>query len=181
MAGAKAKAFDAEPRIVRLKEPILMLGMQTDTGMRSVYRDIPRLGKRWGAFKKTAVIPNRKDPWAFVAVSKDHDQRTGTWRYLMGDVVTSIETVPPELVSFAIPAGTYAVFTLRPRNRFAWGMTIGMAKRHIYTEWLPASGFKPGSLVSDFELHDERSTPRRGASIDLYVAVEGNTDRRQSP
>ena len=176
MTGAKRKSFDTEPRITVLAEPILMLGMQVETGMKSVFRDVARLGKRWQAFKKTGVIPNKKEPWAFVAVSKDHDQAQGRWNYLMGDVVTCLDAVPGSLVSYAIPAGTYAVFTLRPPNRFAWGMTIGMAKRYIYTEWLPKSGFKPGSLVSDFELHDERSTLKRGPSIDLYVAVEKERD-----
>ncbi len=172
MAGTKKQAFDTEPQITVLQEPILMLGMQVGTGMKSVFRDVSKLGKRWQAFKKTGVIPNKKEPWSFVAVSKDHDQQNGKWVYLMGDVVTRVDAIPSELVSYAIPAGTYAVFTLRPPHRFAWGMTIGTAKRYIYTEWLPRSGYKAGSVVSDFELHDERSTLKRGPSIDLYVAVE---------
>jgi predicted transcriptional regulator YdeE len=157
--------------MIVLKEPIRMLGMQVETGMKSVFRDVSKLGKRWQAFKKMGVIPNKKEPWAFVAISKDHDPQSGKWNYLMGDVVTCIDAIPAGLVPYAIPPGTYAVFTLRPPHRFAWGMTIGMAKRYIYTEWLPRSGYKPGSAVSDFELHDERSTLKRGPSIDLYVAI----------
>jgi predicted transcriptional regulator YdeE len=170
------KTFDAEPRVTTLKEPILMIGMQTETGMKSVFRDVAGLGRRWRAFKKTGGVPNRKEPWAFVAVSKDHDERAGTWRYLMGDVVTRIDAVPPGLTACAIPAGIYAVFTLRPPNRFAWGITIGAAKRYIYTDWFPRSGFQAGTEVTDFELHDERSTVRRGPTIDLYVAVRKKTD-----
>ena len=47
------------------------------------------------------------------------------------------------------------------------GMTIGRAKRYIYSEWFPRSGFKQSSTISDFELHDERSTlqPMREESI----------------
>ncbi len=171
MAGTKKQAFDTEPRMIVLDEPILMLGVQVETGMKSVFRDVSRLGKRWQTFKKAGIIPNKKEPWAFVAISKDHDQQSGRWNYLMGDVVTCLDAVPPGLVSYAIPVGTYAVFTLRPANRFAWGLTIGRAKRYIYADWLPRSGYKPGSVVSDFELHDERSTLKRGASIDLYVTV----------
>jgi predicted transcriptional regulator YdeE len=172
MIGAKKKAFDTEPRMIVLKEPILMLGMQVETGMKSVFGDVSRLGKRWQAFKKTGMVPNRKEPWAFVAVSKDHDQLNGRWNYLMGDVVTRVDAVPAGLAFFAIPSGRYAVFTLWPSNRFAWGLTIAMAKRYIYAEWFPNSGFKANSAISDFELHDERSTLKRGPSIDLYVAVK---------
>ena len=65
--------------------------------------------------------------------------------------------------AFEIPAITYAVFPVRPRNRLAWGPAIANAKGYAYTAWMPGSGYEPAGLIDDFEYHDERSTRRESA------------------
>jgi AraC family transcriptional regulator len=90
---------------------------------------------------------------------------------MMGDVVTSFEQVPDGLTEFEIPVGTYAVFPVRPKNRFGWAIAIANTKRYAYGVWLPGSGYEPAGTIDDFEYHDERSTRKRDPEIDLYVAV----------
>jgi AraC family transcriptional regulator len=164
-----------EQRFVTLQEPIKMIGISTRTTMKSVYNDVPKLGKEYLALKERNVIPNKKDPWAFVAVSKDF-REDGSWEYLMGDVVTTLDSIPPGLLSFEIPVNTYAVFPIRPKSRYAWGIEIGRTKKYIFNEWLPNSGYEADpSVLGDFEYHDERSTSKQ-PEIDLYVSVRAKKD-----
>ncbi|MBN2117148.1 MAG: GyrI-like domain-containing protein [Anaerolineales bacterium] len=161
-----------EPRIVDLEQPIQILGMAVDTNPKTVYRDIPALGKRFANFKKMQEIPNKRLPWGFAAVSKGFDEEKGTFTYFMGDRVTTLEQIPDGLKAFEIPAAKYAVFPIRPKNRFGWPVAIASAKRHIYTAWLPNSNYTPAGMIDDFEYHDERSLRKSNPEIDLYVSIK---------
>lgn len=161
----------SEPRIVRLEEPIRMIGVSTKTSLKTIYKDTRRLGEEYQKAKN--LIRNKSIPWAFVAISKDFSDNNSRWEYLMGDVVTSFDDgISKGLVSFEIPAKTYAVFTIRPRFGFLWGLAIGLTKRYIYTQWLPDSKYdSDNTTIGDFEYHDERSVARK-PSIDLYVSIK---------
>ena len=161
--------MEKTPRIVTLNQPIRFAGLSVRTDMKRIYRDASGLGRKYARIKKTCSIPALKTPWAFVAYSRDFDESAGSWEYIMGDVVTGFDALPEGLKGYEIPAGTWAVFTVRPRFRFMWGAEIGRMKQYIFGEWLPHSGYRPKG--SDFEYHDERSTGKR-ASIDLYVEIE---------
>jgi predicted transcriptional regulator YdeE len=160
------------PRIVELTEEILVAGMSMETNIKSIYRDVPRLAKQHETFKENSPVPNRKEPWAFVAVSLDYDEATGTFTYLVGDVVTSFDGLPSGLLPFKIPSMTYAVFPIRPRNRFGWGIAIGSAKEYAYGTWMKISEHEQGRVIDDFEYHDERSIRKRDPEIDLYVCIQ---------
>jgi predicted transcriptional regulator YdeE len=161
-----------QPRIVDLEHPILILGLSTQTNTRTIARDVPGLGRRFERYKQEHGLPNRKEPWGFAAVSYGYDEVTGAFTYLMGDVVTSLDQVPEGLVGFEIPAGTYAVFPVRPKNKLGWGLGIPAVKGYAYRGWLPGSGYEAaGGPVDDFEYHDERSVRKRNPEIDLYIAV----------
>jgi AraC family transcriptional regulator len=160
-----------EPKIVTLREPMQMIGVSTRTGMKTIFKDAARLGQEYKKIKDAHLIPNKRDPWAFVAISKDF-QGTESWEYLMGDVVTCVDVVPEGLKCFEIPPRMYAVFPVRPRSRFSWGITIGLTKKYIFTEWLPQSNYEAdNSILGDFEYHDERSLAKN-PEIDLYVAIK---------
>ena len=161
----------AAPRIVTLKEPIKMIGVSTRTGMQTIFKDAAKLGQKYKQVKDQNLIPNKRAPWAFVAISKNF-QGMESWDYLMGDVVNTLEHVPAGLEPFEIPASTYAVFPIRPRSKFSWGITIARMKKYIYTEWIPASKYEADpSILGDFEYHDERSLGKK-PEIDLYVAIK---------
>lgn len=161
----------AEPKIVTLPEPMQMIGVSTRTGMKTIVKDAARLGQEYKKIKDANLIPNKREPWAFVAISKDF-QGTESWEYLMGDVVNCVKVVPQGLQCFEIPPRMYAVFPIRPRSRFSWGITIGLTKKYIFTEWLPKSNYEAdNSILGDFEYHDERSLAKN-PEIDLYVAIK---------
>lgn len=158
------------PQIVRLPEPLKMMGISTRTAQKTVFKDVPKQDKAYEQLKQNA-IPNKAKLWKFVAISKDFEGEE-SWEYLMGDEVTSFQNVPKGLVSFEIPAKTYAVFTIWPKSRFAWGIAMGRMKKYIYTKWIQQSEFEPdNSILGDFELHDKRSEAQK-PEIDLYVSVK---------
>lgn len=159
------------PKIVSLKEPIKMIGVSIRTTQKSIFKDAVTLGNEYKKIKDKGIIQNKKTPWQFVAISKDF-KGDESWEYLMGDVVTSSETVPSELKSFDIPPITYAVFTIKPKSRFAWGISIGRMKKYIYTDWIVNSGYElDNKIIGDFELHDKKSE-QKNPEIELYVAIK---------
>jgi len=160
-----------QPRIVHLEHPIKIIGMAIDTDMRRIYQDVPSVGRRFREYKRTHEIPNQAQPWAFAAVSTGFDKETGAFSYFIGDVVTSLDEIPVGLMSFEIPAIQYAVFPVRPKNQFGWGIAIASTKRYAYNVWLPNSGYEPAGEIDDFEYHDERSVRKSNPEIDLYVAI----------
>ena len=161
----------SEPEIVNLDEPIHFIGLSIKTSDRSIRKDILKSGRRFNELKRRNAIPYAERPRVFIAVTKDYDPKTGEMEYCMGDVVTQIsEKIPDGLYHYQVPAGTYAVFTVRPKARFLWGYTMGRMKRYIYDEWLPRSTYENARTIDDFEYHDERSVSRH-PEIDLYVAI----------
>lgn len=160
-----------EPQIVTLKEPIKMIGVSTRTSMKTIFKDATKLGQAYKSIKDQGLVKNKVEPWAFVAISKDF-KGLDSWEYLMGDVVTNLDTIPSGLKSFEIPAITYAVFPIRPKSAIAWGITIGRMKKYIYTEWITKSNYELDNLIiGDFEYHDARSESKN-PEIDLYVAIK---------
>jgi AraC family transcriptional regulator len=161
-----------EPQIVDLPAPILIVGVAVETTLKRIYRDVPALGRQFKALKDQHPIPNLQDPWGFAAVSRGYDPATGGMTYMMGEVVTTAAAIPEGMQAFEIPAITYAIFPVRPKNRMAWGMAIANTKGYAYTVWMPKSGYEPAGPIDDFEYHDERSKDPRHPAIDLYVAIK---------
>ena len=77
------------------EHPMKIMGLSIVTQTKNVFREVAQLGKRFEQVK--GQIPNRKLPWLFAAVSKDYDEALQTFWYMMGDVVTHIDTVPAGL------------------------------------------------------------------------------------
>jgi AraC family transcriptional regulator len=162
----------SEPQIVDLPSPILIVGVSVETTLRRIYRDVPALGRRFKALKVQHPIPDLQDPRGFAAVSRGYDALTGAMTYMMGDVVITAKDTPEGMLTFAIPAITYAIFPVRPRNRRSWGMAIANTKGYAYTAWMPKSGFEPAGVIDNFEYHDQRSKDAPRPAIHLYVAIQ---------
>lgn len=161
--------MEKEPKIVTLKNPIKFVGLSIKTDLKNVYKDAANLGKEYAHFKAKHQIPNLIEPWAFVAYSRDFDEETGSWEYIMGDVVMKLDSIPEGLTGYEIPPTTYAIFTIHAKLNFLWGVEIARMKRYIFNKWLPNSKYK--STGVDFEYHDDRSTGK-DPSIDLFVEIE---------
>ncbi len=159
------------PEIRTLPASIQMIGVSLRTNPKTIFRDSQELGRHYARVKAAGLIQNKRDPWAFVAISKSFAD-DGSWEYLMSDVVTDLDAIPAGLTGFEIPAHRYARFALQPRFIWMWGLALGLLKKYIYSEWLPGSVYETNSAVlGDFEYHDKRSLGGK-PQIDLYVAVK---------
>jgi predicted transcriptional regulator YdeE len=163
------KIDNMEPQIVTLQESIKFVGLSIKTDDKKIFKDASKLGKNYTQIKKTNDILNLKEPWAFVAYSRDFDEKTRSWEYIMGDVVTNLDSVPKGLNGYEIPTGKYAVFKIRAKSKLLWGLEIGRMKKHVFQNWLPNSQYNSEGI--DFEYHNQRSTGKN-PSIDLYVAIK---------
>lgn len=166
------KVDNLEPKIIILQDPIKFVGLTVDTDTKRIYKDATRIGREYTKFKTMNTIPNLKEPWAFVAYSNNFNEITKSWNYSMGDVVNNLDSIPEGLNGFEIPSMTYAIFPIKAKSKFLWGLEIARMKKYIFTKWLPNSKYE--STGCDFEYHDERSIGEN-PSIDLYVAIEEKT------
>ncbi|MCC6443187.1 MAG: AraC family transcriptional regulator [Armatimonadetes bacterium] len=108
-------------------------------------QEIPRL---WDAFiKREEEIEYRTVPCTAYGVCDRYDPATGDFDYLAGFGVDRADGLPEGMVSWRIPAQTYAVF---PTILATLMQTIKYANH----TWLPQSGCRRGE-GPEFELYDE--------------------------
>ena len=160
----------SEPKIIKLDNPIYVIGLEINTDDKAIYQDVAKVANQFNSIKKTFPIPNLKEPWSSINISKDYNPEKRTFTYIVGDVVTVVDSIPPGLKAYEIPPLTYAVFPIRPKSKIAWGITMGRMKKFIYTEWFRISTYKPSDSFGEFELHDERSLGKH-PEINLHVAI----------
>jgi predicted transcriptional regulator YdeE len=161
----------SEPEIIKLDNPVFVVGLEISTDDKKIYEDVAKVAGRFDSIKKSSPIPNLKEPWSSINISKDYNPEQKTFTYIVGDAVTAIDSVPEGLKAYEVPPLTYAVFRIRPKSKISWGITMGRMKRFIYSEWFPSSVYRPSASFGEFELHDERSLGKH-PEINLYVAVD---------
>ncbi|MBN1118618.1 MAG: effector binding domain-containing protein [Bacteroidales bacterium] len=159
-----------ELKIITLEKPIDVIGLEIKTSDTDIYKDVSKVSKKFNALKAEHPIPHLKEPWQSINISNNYNEQTREFTYIVSDAVTKVDNIPEGLTHYEVPAINYAVFPIRPKSKFAWGITMGKMKSYIFREWLPASGYKPSPLIGDFELHDERSLGKH-AEIQLYVGL----------
>lgn len=165
------KKGEGQPDIVELERPILALGAGMDTGDRTIVRDAPELGKRFRALK-AAGVPGAREPRLFVAVTTGYDRSSGAYRYSLGDAVQSFDGAPEAWERITVPAGTYAVFPVRPLLGFLWAPAIGRTYARAYGTWLPVSGFRHApNGVEHFERHDARASRSLRPMMEIWIPV----------
>jgi len=166
-----------EPRIVTLEQPIWIAGLSRKISLKRTTRDLKRLSSRLDSLIRKYPIPDLKNPPAFAIVSKSFykDQEKGT--YIIGHVINSFHHIPGVYYVFEIPAITYALFTIRPPNRFSSGMALSRMRRYSYNDWLPYSGYEQAEIIDDFEYHDERSSREKNPEIDFYLAIREKSSK----
>jgi AraC family transcriptional regulator len=86
--------------------------------------------------------------------------------YLAGTEVTRPDSIPEGMMMLKVPAGRYAIFTHKGQLD-----ALEHTMRHIYREWLPASGCKPRP-APDIETYDHRFNPYSDNSeMGIWVAI----------
>jgi len=128
------------------------------------------IGLMWDRFNQTiSTIPNMIQPIeaCYGICFMIPGDPEGSFHYIAGVPVRSLENIPEGFVGKSIPKGKYAVFT-----HYGKLDTLQNTYQHLYQEWLPKSGLKMrGDL--DFEYYDDRFLVDSDQSeFDIYVALK---------
>jgi AraC family transcriptional regulator len=94
-------------------------------------------------------------------------------QYIAGVPVSNTATIPPGMVAYRVPAGTFAVFTHRgPIN------AIGKTVDEIYRVWLPRSTWQHAQ-IADVEVYGERfCSGGDDAEMEIWISVVPKTAHR---
>jgi AraC family transcriptional regulator len=108
--------------------------------------------EQWRRFRELGLHDARGNR-AFGAICGTSADR---FEYLAGVEVESFDGLPDQLGRMRVPAQKYAVFT-----HDGHVSQLGATWRHIWQEWLPASGYQDAE-TPPFELYGERFDPDTG-------------------
>jgi AraC family transcriptional regulator len=145
-----------EPQIVT-KPAMTLVGMQVQGKLEGM--DLKGL---WNGFGPRLAEIQGGDPNVCYGAMDHYDEATGEFDYLAACAVKGAAVPPAGMVSWTIPAQTYAVYPCTLPQ-------IGEAWETIYQRWLPTSDYQRAA-GPEFELYDEKFNPQDPASV-LYIYV----------
>jgi DNA-binding transcriptional MerR regulator/predicted transcriptional regulator YdeE len=161
-----ASTVHTVPEIMDVEE-FRVIGLELVTTDRDGegFARIPGFEEEYIAQGAADRIPNRARPGLRYGISTRHSGEN--YSFISGEEVSSLEEIPQDMTGELIPAGKYAVFTVRggPLPYKVIETII-----YIYQSWLPASEYqwvkRPG-----FHLY-ENANGRNDSVIKIYVPVE---------
>lgn len=143
--------------IINVEERIIY-GLSKNSNDRTMSKDINELSKKY----RTINISDNVLP--YFVLSKNYDAKTGNFELFVGSSVND-----DRLSKLVLPAGKYAVITIKPKLGFLWGLSIGEAKRYFYTKWVKENNINGKNL--EYEYHTEKSIQKK-PTIDIIFAIE---------
>ena len=165
-----------EPRFID-REALTIVGMVyygDPFRAEGVAAEANEVGKLWGRFD--AYLNRHRDAFRRVVdgrvgwelhITTDEYAETKAYFVMVGLEVAGIEDLPGPVFAKVLPAGTYAVFTLRGAE-----MTRNWSDA-IYREWLPASDFEE-SIGCTIERYDQarfHGWGRPDSEVEIWVPV----------
>ena len=112
---------------IEFMETKTIYGLWKKTNDKTIRKDINYLSTKYHeivSISKGKVLP-------YFVLSKNYDEISKNCEMLIGG-----DIVHDNLESFILPAGDYAIITIKPKMGFLWGASVGEAKRYFYTKWL---------------------------------------------
>jgi AraC family transcriptional regulator len=126
----------------------------------------PEIPKLWERFvPRIDEIAHLAEPHTSYGVIDHFDEATNQFDYLAGCSVTAADGMPEGMQRWEVPASSYAVFTTTLA-------TLGQVMGHIYSVWLPGSGYQHGAGAY-FERYGENfDSGDPATTFDIYIPVE---------
>jgi len=119
----------------------------------------------WDDFgPRMGEIKHMVDKHVCYGVCANMDEQSHEFDYFAGFEVDSTADIPGRMVSFEVPAATYAVFrTTLP--------DVGQTFDHAYCNWMPQSGYQ-ATGGPDLELYDEEFDPADlESTFEIFVPI----------
>jgi AraC family transcriptional regulator len=146
-----------EPKIVS-RPAFTVIGMKYRG--KNENKEIPQMWDRF--IPRTGEIKHKVNPHVAYGVMGNYDESSGEFDYVAGFEVESSADIPEGMVSWQVPAQTYAVFTCTLP-------TLIEAFQRVYQTWLPQSGYRRAD-GPEFELYDEKFNPEDGR-LEMYIYI----------
>jgi AraC family transcriptional regulator len=142
------------------RNTLLVVGMKYHG--RNEPNQIPGL---WDVFMPRAYeVQAKVNEHVAYGVMGNYDQASGEFDYVAGFEVNDADHIPEGMVTWEIPAQTYAVFpTTMP--------TLTETYDQLYESWLPQSGYKHAG-GPEFEYYGETFDPSDPTSeMQIYIPI----------
>jgi AraC family transcriptional regulator len=170
-----------EPKIIQ-KERMFLVGMEfygdpfNNAEGWSQENGIGQLWKRYSTYMDDNPNLEVKNHFTSngayeVHVEPKEYKETNNFYVFVGNAVSKLEDVPPELVIKVIPPGTYAVFTLKGKK-----ITSNWPDE-IYKKWLPNSKYQEAKKIT-IEFYDDERFKGLGESeiedseLDIHIPIK---------
>ena len=106
-------------------------------------------------------------------------QNDGTVIYILGVVVDDFSKVTEKMMTFEIPAASYAVFTTPPINtsktnpnaKQDFSDSIRETWQYIFKSWFSSKDYELDTSKYEFEFYDERCHFRTDTVMDIYIPI----------
>ena len=141
-----------------------VFGIYQKSNDKTQAKDIHAISKKY--YK--AVDKRNGEVIPFFVVSKDYNENTRDFLLFIGGLIEN-----GNLETLVIPKGIYGRVIVKPKMGFAWGLSIGEAKRRFYTDWLPKSKYSP--LRMEYEYHTDISIGKN-PQIDILFAIKKRSE-----
>jgi AraC family transcriptional regulator len=161
-----------EPKILEVEE-LTLVGMVfygdpfKDAGGWSEENEI---GKLWSRFvAKEELVRNVTGHGGYeVHIEPEGRKDTSEYCVFVGVKVGEVENQPLEMFTKVLPAGTYAVFTMKGEE-----ITSDWSKA-IYYEWMPESGYveRAKYLIEFYDEKRFKGMDNPDSELDIYVPVD---------
>jgi AraC family transcriptional regulator len=147
-----------QPQIVT-KPAFTVVGLRLQTTPMS-----PEIPQLWDQFvPRMAEIQQGVEPGVSYGLMS-HSEDMSRLDYMAGSAVETVVDLPAGMMSWTVPANTYAVF----ETTLA---TIGETFGYVYNTWLPTSGYRQAAGPY-FERYPETFDPEGNSALAIYLPIE---------
>lgn len=153
---------------IEKKEAFRIVGISQliNADIENNFKEIPQM---WGRAAENGTIEKlipfmNSQPMGVLGISVCNDQEP--WRYYIAVATDIMDSVDFEF--YTVPPATWAIFSGE-----GTGISIQELERRIFTEWMPASGYKYGN-AADIEVYLDPSP--QNTKYEVWVPVVKNTD-----
>ena len=140
-----------------------MIGIGIRTSNQNFMQEVPPLWQRFNMENLAEQIPNRLDRDILVLYTDYEDNYTKPFTYIIGCRVANLRQIPTQMMSRAVPAADYAVYTSKgkmPDFMIKTWQQIRLADSELERTYL-----------YDFEIYGEKSRDRDNTEIEVYLGT----------
>lgn len=151
-------------------QPFYVAGYQVRTNNAAEASGESKIGPLWQRFMQenlAARIPNRADAAFTVVYSNYASDETGSYDYLLGARVTSVDHLPAGMSWKKVEPATYAVILTDK----------GQMPSVLHAAWDRIWHMSPGELggkrafVTDYEIYDKRTENSQNAQVEIHIGL----------